>query len=269
MLINGTNVSTFNAIPSRRAGNRGIVNHDQLVEVAPGASRGVLVGRGGASPHQVTVEGFVYADTVAGLQANLDRLAYECDPERDLQLEFSDRANVEFVGRVVSLEIGDMDHGWVVPVALCRVKVAVAEPYRRDTSSNDLTDSGTAIDVSPLVVTLTVGTAPMPVVITILGGAGTSLVDPVINYRDGANTILQTLTYAGTLTGTDTVIINTETFACTLNGADARANLSGTFFDVNPRDGDFQGSPNAPDIQLTATSGDADDFDVDYRRRWR
>ena len=50
------------------------------------------------------------------------------------------------------------------------------------------------------------------------------------------------------------------------NGVNVAGDMTGTYFDINPGDGDLLGSPTGPDVQLTADSGTADDFQLDWRR---
>ncbi len=107
----------------------------------------------------------------------------------------------------------------------------------------------------------------MPVVITIVGAAS-NLVNPECEYRDKSDNVLFSWSYTGSLSGSDTLVVDSEAFTVELNGSNDGDNLSGTIFNVDPGDGDYLGSPAGPDIRLTADSGSAGQFKVEYKRRY-
>jgi hypothetical protein len=198
------------------------------------------------------------------MQANLDALKFWTRPDAELTVSFSDISGRQWKGYRTTLQVAGIAPEWLTEGVAFALRILCPVPYAEETSAQTDDTSGAA----PLVLTPTVGTAPMPVVITITGNAGANLVNPVLHYRDGANSDIHTLAYVGTLAGgaPGTLVIDTGAMTAELNGVNVAGDMTGMYFDINPGDGDLLGSPNGPDVQLTADSGTADDFQLDWRR---
>lgn len=268
MIINGTNIRTFEAIVTDRSPSRSAAATKSVLAAAPGAWRRVRLGRDAPDALEINLVGFVVAEnqSLVTLQSNIDRLKFELRPQREMTIVWSDDVQTparEFQGFRTLLKIDDIGPGWVTNGVRFQTKIICPVPFAKETAEQTDTDNGTP----PRLITPTVGTAPMPVIISITGNAS-NLVDPVLEYRDGSNNVLFTLAYVGSLTAAQTLVINTEAFTAEVNSVNVGGDMSGTFFDVDPGDGDFLGSPNAPDIRLTATSGIADLFEVKWFRRY-
>jgi hypothetical protein len=200
--------------------------------------------------------------TIAQMQTNLDALKFWTRPDADLTVSFSDIPGRQWKGYRTTLQVAGIAPEWLTEGVAFALRIMCPVPYAEETSAQSDDTSG----ATPLVITPTVGTAPMPVVITITGNAGANLVNPVLSYRDGGNTVIHNLTYVGALTGSQTLVIDTGAMTAELNSVNVAGDMTGVYFDINPGDGDLLGSPNGPDVRLSADSGTADDFQLDWRR---
>jgi hypothetical protein len=269
MILDGTDVSTFGVIVEDRNPSRSAAATKLVVDGAPGAWRRIHLGDEAPDALEIEVRGHVVAASLAALASRIDELKFRLRPRREIAVRWSDTSDREWFGYRHKLAILDLPPGWVMKGSLAVVRfqasIICPDPFAHELSQQTLESNGAA----PQTVTPTVGTAPMPVVITLTGNNSANLVNPVLHYRDGSDTDIITLSYGGTLNGSDVLIINTETFVATLNGSNAGGDISGSYFDVDPGDGDpYAGSPTYPDIQLTADSGTADLFRVQYYRRY-
>jgi hypothetical protein len=265
MIIDGTDVSTLGVIAERRPQARSAPSITQVLDAAPGAWRRVRLGKDAPEAKVINVTGAVVGDTLAQLRSRIDQFKWMVRPDTELAVRFSDYTDREWLGYRTSLGIADIDPGWVTNGVKFDLQIICPDPFARELSLQNKQTSGAA----PLVLTPDIATAPMPVIITITGNTGANLVNPVLHYRDKNNTDIITLALADTLDGTETVVLDTEHFTAVKNGSTNVGGLiSGSYFDVNPKDGDYLGSPAGPDIQLTADSGTADLFKVEYYRRY-
>jgi hypothetical protein len=231
---------------------------------APGAWRRIHLGDDAPEALLISIAGHVEGTSLSDLQDNIDRLKWTLRPRRELTLRWSDTSDREWFGYRHELVIADIPPGLFQKVVRFSASIVCPDPFAHELSQQTKSDPGAA----PRVVTPDIGTAPMPVEITIVGNAGANLVNPVLHYRDKNNSDITTLGYTGSLGGSDTLVVDTEYFTAKLNGSSVAANMSGSYFDVDPNHGDYLGSPAGPDIQLTADSGTADTFDVKYYRRY-
>lgn len=270
MIIDGNDLKTI-AVLKDRPGSRSAASVKQIVAGAPGAWRRVRMGRGAPDPLQVVCRGWVVGDpndmdggTPAQMRANLDQLKFWTRPDKELIITWSDISGRQWYGYREELSIGGVHPEWTTPATAFALRIICPMPYAQETTPQTDDTSGAA----PRVLTPSVGTAPMPILITITGSSS-NLVNPVLHYRDKNNSDIHTLSYAGTLTAAQTLVINTEAMTAVLNGStNVAGDMSGVYFDVNPGDGDYLGSPNGPDVQLTADSGSTDDFQLDWARRY-
>lgn len=264
MIIDGTNVIDFGVVVEDRNPSRSAAATSQVLAGSPGAWRRVRLGRDAPEALGIHVIGSVIGDDISDLQDNIDRLKWEMRPDREFALRWSDTSDREWYGYRTTLVVNDIKPGWLTRGVSFNLKIVCPDPFARELSLQDESTSGSA----PLTLTMPNGTAPMPVVITIQGHAST-LINPVLHYRDGSDTDIITISYAGSLNVSQTLVIDTEHFTAKVNGSNVGGDISGSYFDVNPGDGDkYAGSPTYPDIRLTADSGAATDFQIEYKRRY-
>jgi hypothetical protein len=263
MIIDGFDLKDITGLKTRSP-SRSAAKVKQIIQGAPGAWRRHRLGHDAPEPMLINVAGWVYGSTLSQMQSRLDELKFRVRPDAELVVTWSDVSGREFLGYRESLQIQEIAPDWLTEGVGFQLRILCPMPHGRDTSLQNDTNSGAL----PRVITPTVGTAPMPVVITITGNSG-NLVNPVLHYRDGSDTDIYTLAYSGTLGASDTLVIDTEAMTAVLNGSTNKAgSMSGTYFDVNPGDGTpYAGSPTYPDIQLTGT-GTADLYKVEWRRRY-
>jgi len=264
MIINGTDISDFGAIVQNRRSSLAGANIRQQHKGAPGAWRNIRIGRNAPNPLLLTCNGFIEASTHTLLNTAIDEFKWLTDPNSELTVRWSDMTDREWLGYRQSLDIQGFVPDWIQKARRFTLICFCADPRARDQSATSSNTSGTA----PLVRTVNLGTAPHPITITITGDVSNFLVNPVVNYRDSGDVTQESFAIADTLDDTETYVINTELFTVTKNGASATSNFSGTFFDCYPSDGGSSYPPSTCSVQLTADSGDADLFQVDYRRRY-
>ena len=270
MIIDGVNFQAQGVCtPDRRGPSRSAAAVKQLIKGAPGAWRRIRLGRDAPAPLRIAVNGSVGldGDSLSQLQGRIDELKYRTRPDKELTLAWSDTPGREFLGYRERLNIEDIPPDWVSPAVRFDFSMVCPVPFARD-DSLQTTQDATPNKTPPTVLTPTVGTAPYPLVITITGDA-VALTNPVLHYRNGADADIHTLSYVGTLGAADTLVIDTEAQTALKNGSNVAGDMTGTYFLVNPGDGDYLGSPNGPDVQLTADSGNHDLFKLEYRRRWQ
>jgi hypothetical protein len=263
MIIDDVNLNTLGVVPADRSPSRSAARVTQLIDGAPGAWRRVRLGRDAPDPLIITLRGAVVAANVSTLQDYIDELKWRLRPNKELTVQWSDTSDREWFGYRESLQIDDIAPGWIQLGVNFFLSIICPLPFAQELSQQSSSSNGTP----PRTITPTIGTAPMPVEITIVGNASV-LTNPVIHYRDSANDDVYTLAYAGTLSASQTLVIDTELFTAEVNGANVGGNMSGTYFQVDPNDGDYLGSPAAPDIYLTADSGIATTFTVKWFRRY-
>ncbi len=270
MIIDGNDLQTI-AILRERGPSRNAASVSQIISGAPGAWRRIRMGRGAPDPLQIVCIGGVVGDptdpnggTQAQMQGNLDKLKYWTRADKELTVSWSDIANRQWKGYRQRLDVGGIPPEWVTQGVHFALRILCPVPFAEDDSLSSPNTSGS----SPLTITPNVGTAPYPVVIKITGNNTANLGSLVIQYRDKADTVIHSLTYTGTLTGSQQLIIDTEAMTAVIGSTNEAGNISGTYFDINPGDGDYLGSPAGPDVNITFT-GTCDDFTVEYRRRWQ
>ncbi len=264
MIVDGINLDTFLAIVNDRSPSRSAARTAQLISGAPGAWRRRRLGRDVPNDFPITLKGAVVGDTLQEMRDNIDQLKWTFRPDHELQIRWSDYSDRQWLGYRETLRVDDIVPGWVTDAVKFNLLVRCPDPFAQaQVAQNNQTSGSAPRDLTPAI-----GTAPMPVIITIVGNTGAPLVNPVIHYRNGADADVITLSIADTLDSTETVIIDTEFFTAKKNGSNIGDLIAGSYFDINPNDGDFLGSPNGPDVLVTADSGTLDDFQLDYRRRW-
>jgi hypothetical protein len=264
MIIGGTNVADFGLIVESRETSRQAAAVISAIAGAPGAFRRVRIGQDAPEPLLITLTGHLIGTSLADLQTNLDELKYRTRPNTDLTIAWSDQTTREYIGRRESLEPTDIPPGWVNPVVKVRLTILCPDPRARYSSAESESTSGAV----PLILTPAIGTAPMPVIITLKGNNASNLVNPTIQYRDSSDNVVKTFTHTATMDGGDTLVIDTENFTVELNDANDIDNFDGDFFDMDPNDGDYLNQPSGrPDVRLSGT-GTADQFKLDFRRRY-
>ncbi len=275
MIIDGDNVTDWGVIVEDRNPSRSAASIQHIIQGAPGAWRRNRLGMNAPDPLEIRVVGHVFGalpngGTLAQLRANIDEFKYRVRPNTELAIRWSDQINDspirENLGFRQSLIIEDIAPGWMTEGVRFSLNIICPDPFAREATLQSDTDNSAL----PNVITPTIGTAPMPVIITLTGNTASPLVDPVLHYRDGSDTDIVTLSLNDTLDSTETVVIDTEFFTAVKNGSTNVGGLiSGSYFDVDPGDGDkYAGSPTYPDIYLTATSGAVDLFKVEWKRRY-
>jgi hypothetical protein len=267
MIIDGVNVADYDIIVGDRRVSRSAAATRQIIEGAPGAWRRRHLGNDPPEALAIAVDGGITGSSLANLRSNIDRLKFMLRPDKEVAIRWSDMTGDnpvrQWLGYRQELVIEDIPPGWLQDVVKFNLLILCPDPFARETTEQSPSTSGTV----PLVVTPTVGTAPMPVIITVTRGTA-NIVNPVLHYRNGANQDIYTISYAGTLASGQTLVIDTEHFTAKVNSINVGGNISGTYFDINPGDGDFLGSPTGPDVQLTADSGQASNFELAYYRRY-
>ena len=277
MIIDGTDLETIGLIVDDRGRSKSGARAKLAIGQAPFAFRRFIIGRAALLSKRITLRAAVVTDNqlsrAAGrtqLATRLDNLKWRLRPDVDHILRWTDDEAPlrEWLVQTDVVEQRDFIPGWVTPHQRIDLILTAEDPRARARVVTTRSDPG----ATPRLVEFpSIGNAPMPAIITIVGNAGANLTTPSLNYRDSANLILTTLTFTGTpLTGTDTLVVNLETFGVTLNGANAVDDITGDFFEIDPDDGDFLSGLAAdhPDITLTAVSGTADTFDVAFRERY-
>ncbi len=111
--------------------------------------------------------------------------------------------NVLYVGQLKFVEEGPGYRKFTLPFKM-------HDPIIKASTQSTLTGSGTAVNG---------GNDICPVTVEIVG--------PVTN--PSVTVAGKTMTYTGTVTASDTLIIDTEKLTCTFNGANALANFNGVF----------------------------------------
>lgn len=272
MIIDGVDLSTIGVVVGDRSPSRSAAGIQQVIVGAPGAWRRKRLGRQAPDPLIINLSGAIVGDLLTGgtpaeLRANIDQFKYIMRPDYEMAIRWSDAEGDtpvrEWLGYRSTLRIDDIVPGWETEAVRFQLQLICPDPFARETSEQTETDSG----ATPLLFEPDIGTAPMPVVITLVGTA-IPMVNPVIHYRNGADVDVTTLSYSGSLSDTDTLVIDTEHFTAELNGSNAGGDIAGTYFDIDPADGDYLGSPTAPDVQVTFDSGTAGSCELAYRRRY-
>lgn len=270
MIIDDMNVATYGVIVGDRSSSRSAATTKQIIQGAPGAWRRVRMGMDAPEALQIAVNGHIIGDTASDLRDNIDQLKYSLRPNKELTIAWSDTDDREWFGYRQSLRITDITPGWVTEGVRFALTLLCPDPFAHELSAQNPSTSG-AVGATGLVLTPLVGTAPMPMIINITGNTAAPLVNPVLHYRDGADAdiITLSLTDAG-LDSTEDIVINTEFMTALKDGSNVAGNISGTYFDVDPGDGDKYADPTPtyPDIRLTSDSGSADDFSLEYKRRY-
>jgi len=269
MNIDGTDVSSYGVIVQNRRSSKAAANIKQAYKGAPGAWRNIRLGRNAPDPLLWTCSGFITATSHANLLAQVDQLKWRTRPNKELTLQWSDQSTIEWLGYRQSLDIQGFVPDWIQTACRFTLIIFCPDPRARNAAPSQSSTSGTA----PLTRTIDVGSAPHPITITITGNSSQQLVNPVVNYRDYNNATVSSFSISDTLDETETYTINTETHvvekttgSVVTNGG---GNFSGTMFDCDPDDADPSTWPiGTVSVQLTADSGDADNFQVNYRRRW-
>lgn len=263
MIVDGTDLSTIGVVVQSRSDSLSGVRHRNTYQVASGANQAVYTGRS-VEPKTIAVIATLDASSKAQFQSRLNELRWRLRPDQHHTLRWSDLDTWEWLVRIEENPVRGYTPAWKNAPAEIELLVTAADPRARNRTLRTESGSGTP----PLVLTPTIGTAPMPVLITIVGNNAANLVDPVLEYRDSSDVVIATYGYTGTLTGSDTLTIDTETYVTELNGSNTIENWDiPPFFEIDPDDGDFL-APSSPDIRLSATSGDADNFQLDYRERY-
>ena len=266
MIIDGVNLSTLGLVVQRRGSSRAAARVQHAISGTPGAARRVRIGNEAPEARLLMLIGYLRGSSVADLQSKLDELKWRTRAGKDLVVEWSDQTGIEYVGRRESLDVREINPGaWIRKGMGVELAILCEDPRGRETTEQNKSTNGSP----PLVLTPDVGTAIMPVKITVKGNNTSNLVDPTVDYRDKSDAVIASWTYSGTLTGTNTLVVDSERFTVELDGAHASGDLSGTIFDVDPGDGDYLGNPAGPDIRLTAVSGSAEQFKIEYRRRYQ
>lgn len=276
MIIDGTDLFDIGLIVDDRGRSKSGARARLAIGQAPFAFRRVIIGRAALLAKSITLRASVVTDNdltrAAGraqLATRLDNLKWRLRPDVDHVLRWTDDEAPlrEWLVQTDVVEQEDFDVGWVNPHQRIDIRLTAEDPRARARILTTRSDPG----ATPRLVEFpSIGNAPMPAIITIVGNTVSPLTTPSLNYRDSSDVILTTLTFTGTpLTGTDTLVINLETFGVTLNGGNAIDDIEGDFFVIDPNDGDFLSllAADHPDITLTGT-GTADTFDVAFRERF-
>lgn len=265
MLIDGFDLKTIAAL-DRRGPSRSAAAVSQVIKGAPGAWRRQRLGRDAPAPLRIAITGGVWGTTLSQLQSRLDEFKHRLRPDAELVVTFSDISSRQWLGYRERLDVQDIPPDWMSEAVKFSLSILCPMPFAEDDSLQNQESNGTP----PRVITPTVGSAPMPVVIKLTGNA-TALTNPVLHYRDGSDTDIWTLSYSGSLNASQQLVIDTEAMTAEVNSVNAAGDMSGVYFDVNPGDADpygHFGSPTYPDVQLTADSGIANQFRLEWRRRY-
>lgn len=268
MIIDGTDLVDIGLVVGTRPGGRsGPSIRDPFAEI-PGANQARRLGRGTIGPKTITLTGIVEAATIGALRTNLDKLAWYLRPQDSHTLEWSDDSTREYVVYFSDLIVNDFDPGgWVQPYAKVEVIVKAEDPRGRATSATDVNSAGAL----PRTLTPTaMGTAPMPVIITVTGSS-TNVTSMTIAYRNSADATVSSFSWDGTdLTASDTLVIDTGLATVERNSVNDVASITDANgalpFDMDPDDGDYLTS-SYPDIYITGT-GTANTCKITYRERW-
>lgn len=269
MIVNGVDVSTIGVIVRDRTPSRSAAPLLTILEAAPGAMRHVVVGHNAPEILRLHVDGSIVGNifdggTLPQLRANIDAFKFAVRAKAAHAVRWSDMTGDspvrEWIAYRHTLRIDDIAPGWLTNGVAFDLVMLVPSSVAQEASLSNKTTNGAA----PLVLTPDLGTAAMPCIITIQGHS-TNLVNPVVHYRDDTDTDITTIAYTGSLTAAQTLVIDTEFFTAEVNGSNVGGDISGSYFDIDPNDG---GTPTGPDLQLTADSGNATEFKVEYKRRY-
>lgn len=194
----------------------------------------------------------VEADTRAVMLSRLDELKWRL-AGRDLRVTFVDDETREFRALQAALEAQSTPPDLSQRAVEMRLLLEMKDPRVYDT-----TDTAVALSTSPAATPL--GTAPVGPVVRIDGG----VTDPTVTYRDNGGTVVETMGLTVALAGGQWVEVDME--AQTIEREDGTPHpeylTSGTFFRLDPRDGDYPGS-SWPTLELSGSTGTAT-----YRRAW-
>ncbi len=268
MILDGVNVSTFGVIVDDRSPSRSGPRLHHLLNAIPGAKRRLRIGQQAPNAKLITVTGAITGSSLLDLQQRIDEFKYRLRPDRELALQWSDDQQTparEWLAWTAELRLEEIRPSWIQKATRFRLELLTPDSRARETTLQSAENNGAL----PRVIESPIGTAPHPLLITITGNTVSDISDPVIDYRDSADAVVKSLAFTGiTLTGTDTLVIDTEAFTAESNGVSVGANLSGSYFDIDPDDGDFVAAAT-PDVRLSDTGGGtADLFRIQYRRRY-
>ena len=224
MIIGGTNVADWGVIVGDRSPTRSAVATKQIIEGAPGAWRRIRMGMGVPDAARISLTGHIVGTSLANLRSNIDRFKYELRPDAELTIGFSDYSDREWLGYRQSLVINDITPGWVTEGVRFSLVILSPDPFARDPSFSNLAVTPGAL---PLEIEIgTMGTAPMPVVITIEGNTSNPIVNPVLRYRNSSDDDVAVLSIVetGLLSG-EFIVIDTEFFTAEKDSV----NIGGAF----------------------------------------
>lgn len=265
MILNGTDVSTYGVIVGDRSPSRSASRTVHEMVDIPGSFKNLYFGSKTPSPLTIRVTGHIVGDTLSDLRGNIDEFKHNLQPQKQCTIRWSDMTGDspvrEWLGYRDSLDIDDIVPGWLTTGVKFTATVICPEPFALEASLQNVQTSGSL----PLNLTPTVGTAPMPLVITLT--ASSTITDPVFSYRDKDNLTIYQITYSGTISAAQSLVIDTDAFTAEKASVNVGGYMSGTYFSVDPADGDFLGSPAGPDVYLTG-SGSATLYKLEYKRRY-
>ncbi len=269
MIVDGTNINTFNAIVQSRRSSRQAVRTKTNIQGAPEAWRRLALGRDAPDPLTLVCEGFIDETSLSNLKDAMDEFKYRTTPNRLLVVRWSDMTDREWQGYRETLDFQDYVPGWVQTRVRFNLVIVCPDPRARDLSDTNTSTNGSL----PLTREINLGTAPHPLLITIQGDSA-NLTNPTVTYRDYANSAVSSFTITDTLDNTEQVRVNTETHVVEKKvGAGSWTNAGGTFsgtmMEADPIHGGSSYPPSTVDVQLTGGSGEScDNFEVEYRKRW-
>lgn len=257
MLINSFDMKTLCDLLNRQqVVNQ--VNPNYITRLMPNAGKAIFMGKRGLDARTIVVDAAVSGSSRANMYGVLDAIKARVNKGL-LTIVFSDNGGRQIQGYGF-VDGSEIPPEWVQLTVPIKFVFVCPDPRWRDVSQTIL-GSSNPHTLTPL------GNARMPLVIKITGNNATPATNPTVTYKNSSGATIASFTWTGTLTGSETLVIDTEFFSVKKNGTNVISTFSGDFFDANPEDYDFASSA-WPTITLGLTAGTHNDFHAEFYRRW-
>lgn len=240
---------------------RDVVTHDYATaRIAARDGVTLLDSAASAGERRFVLAGIMVAETGSALLTNYRALSYRVGGDRLRRIRLVDDSSREILALRTGISFTYLGHR--VPGVSGRIEIEFLAP---DPPWRETTD--TTVALSGVGAACALGTEKSYGVIT-LNGASTPVVNPVIEYRKNAGTLITSLALTISLTAGQTVIVDMDARSITdpSSAIDPSLRTAGNYFALDPYDDDLS-SGVYPKLQLSSTSG-VPTGSVTYRKRW-
>lgn len=247
LVVDGFDLSTIGLVVRRGSqGIRGSAPVSYPTRRVPGRPDAIRTAtRPNYESRRLTVPASVVGATMTEMHDRLHELKLRLAPGPERTVRFVDDESVEFRARVLQVDGQPTEPDQIQPRTDVAITFEADDPRIYEVAEQSIAISGTAAAV-PL------GTAPVSPVIRLDG----SFTDPVLTYRDSAGTVVETLGLSLSKAAGEWVEIDmaSKTIVDDLGNSQIASLASGTFFDLDPADGDYPTSA-WPTVEVSSGTG--------------